>query len=142
MDKLVTRIDTDEEAKTHFKRTSKIFHEVSLNIRERTSKHPSILNHVEQQGDAGKRDTHVLGLHWTTKEDQLSLEPFKQHSGAVWTKRKIFSLFATLSDPFGWTAPEHSKPNSLLDTFGKKIGHESKNYRNRRKKNGRQLLPV
>ena len=63
------------------------------------------MNHVEQQGIAGKRNTHVLGLQWTTKENQLSLEPFKQHSEAIWTKRKIFSQFATLFDAFRWTAP-------------------------------------
>ena len=36
---------------------------------------------------AGKRDTHVLGLQWTTKEYQLSLEQFKQQSPGIWTKR-------------------------------------------------------
>ena len=62
------------------------------------------MNHVEQQRIGGKRDTHVLGLQWTTKEDQLSQEPFKQQSKAVWTKRKTFSQFATLFDTFEWKA--------------------------------------
>ena len=56
--------------------TRKIFQEASMNIREWTSNHLKIMNHVEQQGIVGKRDKHVLGLQWTTKEDQLSLELF------------------------------------------------------------------
>ena len=83
LDNLVTGTDPEEEAKNYFKKTRKIFQEASMNIREWTSNHRNIMNHVEQQGIAGKRDTHVLGLQWTTKEDQLSLEPFKQHSEAV-----------------------------------------------------------
>ena len=114
VDNLVTGTDTEEEAKNYFKRTRKIFQEASMNIREWTSNHPNIMNHLEQQGIAGKRDTHVLGLQWTTKEDQLSLEPFKQHSEAVWTKRKIFSQFATLFDPFGWTTPATLKTKLFI----------------------------
>ena len=60
---------------------------------------------MEQQPIAGKRDMHVLGLQWTTKEDQLSLEPIKQHSESVWTTRETFSHVATNFDAFGWTAP-------------------------------------
>ena len=97
----VTGTNTIEEAKTYFKKTRKIFQEASMNIREWTSNHPNIMNHVELQGIAGKRDTLVLGLQWTTKEDQVSLEPFKHHSQAVWTKWKVFSQFVTLFDPFG-----------------------------------------
>ena len=114
VDNLVTGTDTEGEAKTYFKWTREIFPEASMNIREWTSNHPNIMNHPEQQGIAGKRDTHVLGLQWTTKKDQLSLEPFKQHSEAVWTKGKIFSQFATLFDPFGWTAPATLKAKLFI----------------------------
>ena len=62
VDNLVTGADTEEEAKTYFERTRKILLEASMNIRERTSNHPNIMNHVEQQEIADKRDTHVLGL--------------------------------------------------------------------------------
>ena len=80
------------------------------------------MNNVEPQRYAGKRYTHVLGLQWTTKEDQLRLEPFKQHSEAVWTKRENFSQFATLKTLLDELPHQHSKPNSLRETFGKKIG--------------------
>ena len=72
------------------------------------------MNHVENQRDDRKCDTHVLELQWTTKEDQLSLEPFKQHSQAVWTKKKIFSQFATLFDPFEWIAPATLKAKPFM----------------------------
>ena len=68
---------------------------------------------MEQQRNAGKQDTHVLELQWTTKEDQLSLEPFQQPSKAFWTKINIFSQFATLFDPFGWTVPATLKTKLL-----------------------------
>ena len=48
-----------------------MFQEASMIIREWTSNTPNILNYVEKQGIAGKRDTHVLGLQWTNKEDQF-----------------------------------------------------------------------
>ena len=119
VDNLVTGTDTEEESKTSFKRTRKIFQEASMNIREWTSNHPNIMNHVEQQGIAGKRDTNVLGLQWTTKEDQLSLEPFKQHSEASWTKRELSSQFAALLDPFGWTAPATLKAKLFISDLWK-----------------------
>ena len=61
-DNLVTGIDPEEEANTYSKRTRKIFQVASMNIREWTSNHPNKMNHVKQQGIAGKRDTLVLGL--------------------------------------------------------------------------------
>ena len=75
---------------------------------------PNMMNHVEYQRIAGKRDTHVLGLLWTTKEDQLSLKLFKQQSEAVGTKGKIFSQFVTLFDLFGWTAPATIKAKLFM----------------------------
>ena len=114
VDNLVTGTDTEEEAKTNFKRARKSFPEASMDIPEWTSNRPNIKNHVERQGIAGKRVTHVLGLQWTTKDDQLSLTSFKQHTEAVWTKRKTFSQFASLFDPFGWTAPATLKPKLLM----------------------------
>ena len=63
VDILVTGTDAEEEeANTFSKRTRKIFQVASMNIREWTSNHPNIMNHVKQQGIAGKRDTLVLGL--------------------------------------------------------------------------------
>ena len=72
------------------------------------------MNHVKEQQIAEKRYTHVLGLQLNTKEDQLSLEPFKQTSEAIWTKRKLFSHVATLFDPSGWTAPATLKTKLFM----------------------------
>ena len=80
-DNLVMETGTKEEAKKYFISTSKVFRKASMNIRKWTSVHPNVVENVVQQGH-----THVLGLEWTTKEDQLSLEQCKHQSQAIWTK--------------------------------------------------------
>ena len=55
--------------------------------------------HNESSGTARNCRKMRCTRPWTTMAHQrrsLSLEPFKQRSKAVWTKRKIFSQFATL----------------------------------------------
>ena len=49
MDNFVTGIDTEEEAKTYFERTGKIFQEASINVCEWTSNHSNIMNHVKPE---------------------------------------------------------------------------------------------
>ena len=88
-----------------------------MNIRECNLNHPNILNHVEQQRIVEKQDTHVLGLQ-STKEDQLSLEPFKQNL-EFFGQNGIFPAnwqhFSNALD----RQPSNTEKQSLHETFTK-----------------------
>ena len=76
-----------------------------MNLRDWSSNNETINTLSLAKNVYGAEVTHLLGIKWNTKLDQISLDSFVPTERTAWTKRQFFSEFARIFDPFGWLAP-------------------------------------
>ena len=105
VDNLVTGCSTETEAIEFFQKSRSIFSDAAMNLRDWSSNNETINTLSLAKNVYGAEVTHLLGIKWNTKLDQISLDSFVPTERTAWTKRQIFSEFARIFDPFGWLAP-------------------------------------
>ena len=82
-----------------------MFYEASMNLREWKSNNTQVMDLMLEKDKANETCMKVLGMHWDSEADTLSVKPVKMLEMSFVTKRTVLKQVAKFFDPLGMFAP-------------------------------------
>ena len=108
VDNVVTGCDTEKYALQFYEEAHSMLGEAKFNLRTWVSNSKPLMQTAQQDGTMDEANQIiVLGMHWATSSDHLSLSLKSLHHRtiAMTTKREVLKDASKLFDPLGITSP-------------------------------------
>jgi len=122
VDNIVSGCDTESAETQYYNQARVIMSEAKLNLRSWVSNSTQLssLTHQENTADS-TTPANVLGIHWHTDIDNISLIPkTTMDASNLTTKREILQDSSKVFDPLGLAVPVTVRANLLIQTLWQK----------------------
>ena len=107
VDNVISGCNSEKDALHYYKQSRAIMSQANFNLRTWASNSAQLQSLAKQDGSAETSDTvKILGLHWNTSSDTLSLTPRTITNDAPFiTKRDVLRDSSSIFDPLGLITP-------------------------------------
>lgn len=106
VDNVFHGVESVNDGKDFFTYSKRLFQEAGMNLRAFVSNSKELNDFFgTQEGNEVNPAQKLLGLHWNTSTDEISISFGKPSPSTHWTKRKVLKEVASIYDPLGLASP-------------------------------------
>ena len=105
VDNVTTGIKSTQEAIQFYRDSKEIFAKAGMNLRDWASNDAAVLDEISFSDRSLGHEIKVLGLTWTMKDDQLSINHTNFDQTWDLTKRAVLKQIASVYEPLGLFSP-------------------------------------